>query len=109
MISGGATGIGRSVATMFAREGANVSIIYLPNQQSEAEDVRKSVQEAGKSCCLIPGDLRAPRFCEDAVAIHIKTFGGINVSHRAVKHIGSLTLYALDFGQQRALATASDL
>lgn len=64
---------------MFAREGADVSIIYLPNQEKDAEDVKKSVEEAGRRCLLLPGNLRVRKFCEESVEKHVTAFGGLNV------------------------------
>ncbi|KAK4694466.1 hypothetical protein P7C70_g8727, partial [Phenoliferia sp. Uapishka_3] len=79
IITGGDSGIGRSATVMFAREGANVSIVYQPEEQSDAEAVKKSVEEAGQKCLLIPGDLCKRDFCEQVVAKHIAEYGGLNI------------------------------
>lgn len=78
LITGGDSGIGRSVAVHFAREGANVAIIYL-NEDKDAKKTRQLVEEEGKECLIISGDLKDPRFCESAVKKCLKTFGELNV------------------------------
>ena len=56
---------------MFAREGADISIVYLPDEQGDAEDTKKLVEKEGRQCLLIPGDLMANENCKNAVAKHI--------------------------------------
>lgn len=79
LITGGDSGIGRSVAVLMAREGADISIVYLPQEQSDAEDSKKMVEAENKTCLLIPGDLRKYDFCRHAVEEHVKQFGTLNV------------------------------
>jgi len=57
LITGGDSGIGRAVAIAFAREGANVAISYLPQEQEDAEQCKKFCEESGTKCLLLPGDL----------------------------------------------------
>lgn len=54
LITGGDSGIGRAVAVLFAREGADVALVYLPEEQSEADETRRAVEAAGKKCHLLP-------------------------------------------------------
>lgn len=56
-VTGGDSGIGRAVAVLFAREGADVAIAYLPEEQSDAEETRRHVEDTGRRCVLLPGDL----------------------------------------------------
>ncbi|PHH73275.1 hypothetical protein CDD80_3919 [Ophiocordyceps camponoti-rufipedis] len=79
LITGGDSGIGRAVAVLFAREGADVSIVYLPEEQPDAEDTREMVQKEGRECLLIPGDLMDNATCKDAVDKHVDKFGAIHV------------------------------
>jgi NAD(P)-dependent dehydrogenase (short-subunit alcohol dehydrogenase family) len=79
LITGGDSGIGRAVATLFAREGAAVAINYLDEEQSDAEETRAAVEEAGAECYLLPGDLSEPETCDELVDKTVERFGGIDV------------------------------
>ena len=79
LITGGDSGIGRAVAVLFAREGADVAIVYLPEEQSDAEVTESAVVAEGRRCLLIPGDVRDSRFCERAVQATVDTFGWIDI------------------------------
>ncbi len=79
LITGGDSGIGRAVAFLYAREGADVAIVYLPEEQSDAEQVLRSVEAVGQSCLLLPGDLTDPDFCRDAVEKTMERFGGLDI------------------------------
>ena len=79
IITGGDSGIGRSVAVLFAREGANVAIVYLPEEQSDAEVVKQAVEAEGQEALLLPGDVSNPKFCRDAVEKTVKKFGQLDV------------------------------
>ncbi|HJW07618.1 MAG TPA: SDR family oxidoreductase [Rhodanobacter sp.] len=78
LITGGDSGIGRAVAVLFAREGADVAIVYL-NEHADAEETRDYVEGEGQRCLLIPGDVRDAAFCRDAVAQTVETFGKLSV------------------------------
>src|SRR4029453_3203029 len=63
LITGGDSGIGRSVAVLYAREGANVAIVYLPEEESDANETAAFVRAEGQKILLIPGDVTDPAFC----------------------------------------------
>jgi NAD(P)-dependent dehydrogenase (short-subunit alcohol dehydrogenase family) len=78
LVTGGDSGIGRAVAVLFAREGADVAIVYL----SEHDDAKKTaghVRNEGRECLLIPGDVKDAAFCRDAVKKTIRKFGKLDV------------------------------
>lgn len=78
IITGGDSGIGRAVAILFAREGADVSIVYL-NEHRDAKETQRHVEAEGRQCLLIPGDVKDPAFCKKAVTKTVKTFGKLDV------------------------------
>jgi len=78
LISGGDSGIGRSVAVLFAREGADVAIIYLEEQQ-DAEITRRLVENEGQRCLLLAGDLSQPDLAATCVEQTLQCFGKINI------------------------------
>ncbi|TAL86974.1 MAG: SDR family oxidoreductase [Rhodanobacter sp.] len=78
LITGGDSGIGRAVAVLFAREGADVAIVYL-SEDADAQETRDHVEGEGQHCLLIRGDVRQPAFCRKAVEQTVKTFGKLSV------------------------------
>ena len=78
IITGGDSGIGRAVAVLFAREGADVTIVYL-NEHEDAEETKRAVEEEGRRCVTISGDVRDPQFCNDAVQHTVDEFGKLDV------------------------------
>ncbi|MBV7541190.1 SDR family oxidoreductase [Acidovorax sp. sic0104] len=78
LITGGDSGIGRAVAVLFAREGANVAIAYL-SEHEDAEHTRELVEAEGGRCILLPGDVRDAGYCQQAVAQVVDAFGKLNV------------------------------
>ena len=78
LITGGDSGIGRAVAIAYAREGADVAIVYL-NEQEDAEETRRLVEEEGQSCLLIAGDIGDERFCQQAVEQTVAEFGRLDI------------------------------
>ncbi len=79
LITGGDSGIGRAVAVLFAREGADVGLIYLPEEQTDAEETREAVEREGRRALLIPGDVRDAAFCREAVERTIEEFGKLDI------------------------------
>ena len=79
LITGGDSGIGRAVAVLFAREGADVGIVYLPVEESDAKVTQKSVEEEGRRALLIAGDVQDSAFCAEAVARTVKAFGKLDI------------------------------
>ncbi|HEY0461484.1 MAG TPA: SDR family oxidoreductase [Pyrinomonadaceae bacterium] len=79
IITGGDSGIGRSVAVLYAREGADVAIVYLPEEEVDAKETARHVRNEGKKCLLIPGDVKDSKFCEEAIQKTVDEFGKLNV------------------------------
>jgi NAD(P)-dependent dehydrogenase (short-subunit alcohol dehydrogenase family) len=79
LITGGDSGIGRAVAVLYAREGADVAIVYLPEEQSDADETRVVIEKEGRKCLLLPGDVSDAAFCRDAVERTVKQFGKLDV------------------------------
>jgi NAD(P)-dependent dehydrogenase (short-subunit alcohol dehydrogenase family) len=78
VITGGDSGIGRAVAIAYAREGADVLIAYL-NEDEDAAEVARLVEDAGRKCVLVRGDLAEPAHCRAVIARAAEEFGGIDV------------------------------
>ena len=78
IVTGGDSGIGRAVAVLFAREGANVAIVYL-SETADATETKRHVEKEGGKCILIAGDVSDPSFCKRAVAATRKAFGRIDI------------------------------
>lgn len=78
LITGGDSGIGRAVAVLFAREGADVAIVYLSSHE-DAEETKRHVEREGRRCLLIAGDVKDPEFCQQAVAKTVKQLGKLDI------------------------------
>lgn len=101
LITGGDSGIGRSVAVHFAREGADVAIIYL-NENEDALETKNLVEKEGRKCLILEGDLKKEEFCKKAIQDCIKELGKINilVNNAAVQFIKE-EIQELSFDQIR--------
>jgi len=78
LITGGDSGIGRAVAVLFAREGADVGIVYL-DEHEDAEYTKRLVEAEGGRCVLLPGDVKDAGFCQRAVESTVSAFGKLDV------------------------------
>jgi NAD(P)-dependent dehydrogenase (short-subunit alcohol dehydrogenase family) len=88
LITGGDSGIGRSVAVLYAREGADVAIVHLPEERSDADETVQAVEAEGRRCLSIGGDVKDPGFCREAVERTVKEFGQLDilVNNAAYQH-----------------------
>jgi NAD(P)-dependent dehydrogenase (short-subunit alcohol dehydrogenase family) len=90
IITGGDSGIGRSIAVHFAREGASCAIVYL-EEDNDAEETRRMVEEEGAECLLLKGDVGDEAFCGDVVRTTRDRFGGLDilVNNAAEQHMAT--------------------
>jgi NAD(P)-dependent dehydrogenase (short-subunit alcohol dehydrogenase family) len=79
VITGGDSGIGKAVAIAFAREGADVLISYLPEEEDDAQDTKRWIEEAGRKAVLFPGDVSDPAYCRSVVDQAVSELGGLDV------------------------------
>ena len=79
LITGGDSGIGRAAAIAFAREGADVAIVYLPSEEADAQDVVRLVRAAGRTAVAIPGDIQDEAFCQELVQTTVDALGGLDI------------------------------
>lgn len=96
LVTGGDSGIGRATAIAYAREGADVAINYLPEEQPDAEEVKQLIEAEGRKAFLIPGDLSSESFCKELV-------------EQAHSELGGLDILALIAGKQQAVESILDL
>ncbi|MFE6400999.1 SDR family oxidoreductase [Streptomyces alboflavus] len=79
LITGGDSGIGRAVALLYAREGADVAIVYLPEEEPDAKEIKREIDAVGRRVLLLPGDLRDPQFCAETIRRTVEELGGLNI------------------------------
>ena len=79
LITGGDSGIGRAAAIAFAREGADVAIVYLPTEEKDAQEVVALIEKEGRVAVAIPGDIKSEAFCTLLVETAVKKLGGLDV------------------------------
>ncbi|MCU1261172.1 MAG: short-chain dehydrogenase/reductase [Bryobacterales bacterium] len=79
LITGGDSGIGRAVALAFAREGANVAISYLPEEEQDAAETARWVKDAGRRSLCLPGDIRDEQHCNDLINRTVQEFGTLHL------------------------------
>lgn len=78
IVTGGDSGIGRAVAVLFAREGADVAVMYL-NEHEDAEETKRCIEAEGRRCITIAGDVKDADYCKQAVDSVVKEFGQLDV------------------------------
>jgi NAD(P)-dependent dehydrogenase (short-subunit alcohol dehydrogenase family) len=101
LITGGDSGIGRAAAVLFAREGADLAILYL-NESEDAQETKRLIEREGRACLTVAGDVGDPNFCRSAVDQAIQRFGKLDVlvNNAAEQHpksdIGEITPDQID-------------
>jgi len=96
LVTGADSGIGRAAAIAYAREGADVALNYLPDEQADAEDVARLIEKEGRKAVLIPGDVGDEAFCRQLV-------------EEAAKKLDGLDILALVAGKQVSVEKLEDL
>ena len=96
LITGGDSGMGRAAAIAYAREGADVAINYLPEEEADAREVVDLIRRAGQKAAPIPGDLRSEAFCRQLV-------------DHAVSALGGLDILVMNAGRQQSIPSILDL
>jgi len=79
LITGGDSGIGRAVATLYAREGADIAIVHLREEKPDAVETQRAVEKEGRRCLLIAGDVGDPAFCRKAVDKTVAQYGHLDI------------------------------
>jgi NAD(P)-dependent dehydrogenase (short-subunit alcohol dehydrogenase family) len=79
LITGGDSGIGAASAMLFAMEGAQSTIVYLPEEEEDAQNTKKAVEEQGSQCHLIAADLKDRENCKKVVDFALEKMGGIDI------------------------------
>jgi NAD(P)-dependent dehydrogenase (short-subunit alcohol dehydrogenase family) len=89
IVTGGDSGIGRAVAIAFAKEGANVTIMYLPEEEEDAQETKRLAEQFGTTCLTIASDVRVKANCQDVVDKTVSQFGQLDVlvNNAAYQHI----------------------
>ena len=87
LVTGADSGIGRAAAIAYAREGADVALNYLPEEETDAQEVIALIEKAGRKAYPIPGDITSENFCTDLVAKAVKSLGGLDILCNVAGHM----------------------
>lgn len=89
IITGGDSGIGRAIAILYAMEGASSLIVYLSEEEQDAQETKRLVQEAGRECHCLATDLRKKENCKKVIDVALQSLGGIDilVNNAAFQHM----------------------
>ena len=79
LITGGDSGIGRAVSILMAREGADITFVYLPEEEEDAQATKKEIEKAGRKAQLMPADITVRENCQKIIDAHMKAFGKLSV------------------------------
>jgi NAD(P)-dependent dehydrogenase (short-subunit alcohol dehydrogenase family) len=79
LVTGGDSGIGRAVAYLYAREGADVAIVYLPEEEADAAETARAIEAEGRRCLRIAGDVTDAAFCREAVEHTVRELGALDI------------------------------
>lgn len=102
IVTGADSGIGRAVAIAYAREGADILLSYLPEEEADAKEVVKLIEEAGRKAIAMPGDLQDEQYCEQLITSAVEKLGGIDIlanvagKQQYVEDIADLTTEQFD-------------
>jgi NAD(P)-dependent dehydrogenase (short-subunit alcohol dehydrogenase family) len=102
LVTGGDSGIGRATAIAFAREGADIVLSYLPEEEADAQEVVKLIKKAGRKVSTYPGDISDEAFCKKLIKHTVKELGGIDIlaniagKQIALKDVAELTTEQFD-------------
>lgn len=87
LVTGGDSGIGRAVSLIYAREGADVAIVHLPEEQSDADVIKDEIEQQGRRCLLLAGNLAEEQFCRDVVGRTVRELGGLDILVHNAAHL----------------------
>jgi NAD(P)-dependent dehydrogenase (short-subunit alcohol dehydrogenase family) len=79
LITGGDSGIGRAVAVLYAREGADVAIMFLPEEDVDAQETRRAIEAEGRRALLLPGDVTDPEYCQECIDSVVSELGALDI------------------------------
>ena len=102
VITGGDSGIGRAVSVHFAREGADLAVLYHPREEEDAQKTKALVEAEGRRCLLIPGDLKQMSYIQEAVKTIVDTYQHVNILvNNAANHVEQKEFTAISDQQMR--------